>query len=359
MGVIGTKREVQKQILIGENMITKKEIEALSTEILTQKIIEGKVKFNDEWKVVIKRLIDRKYRFTQQELTALSKESDMLFFGSPIHNLAAYGYMFTVDELEYIKNPVNKFGMSVAYFMAQNKFSFTLEQIMRFEKSDKDRQSLAFLMAGNHHVFSIDEIARLNSLANHHGWDIAHEMAKSGHIFSKDEILALGNLPDHRGLTIADIMVTYGYQFTKDEENELGIDRANFAYNAYASYNIRKYFKTAPPDPKICPKCKRKLVCTSLENPSKFVGNALNDCIMPQHDFTRLFNCKGCNFWCIREAWSDNEIPRDDDGLLVGIPKKKVSSDDDTSRPWEKALVDENPYYHDLQMTKDIHKMLS
>ena len=198
-------------------MITKKEIETLSPEILTQKIIEGEVFYDNDWEVAFKRLIDLKYRLTIDELLRIDQANgNGLSLSRPLRILVNEGYSLTFEELMQLENPVR---WRLAYQMALLGFSFSISELLQIEDRSWNIHgaSIAHNMAEKGHFLSFDDLMRLGNPKDIYKVSVAHVMVQKGHNFTVEQILMLGDDRDIQGLSTSLLMVKNGHQFSFEE----------------------------------------------------------------------------------------------------------------------------------------------
>lgn len=99
-------------------------------------------------------------------------------------------------------------------------------------------------------------------------------------------------------------------------------------YNDYVSYNMRTYFAREPkPNIHQCPMC-ASTMSRSESSPSKPVQENIDDLdLIPVHNFSFLFLCEQCDWWCVREGWTLCEYDLELDYLITGVAKKWNLSD--------------------------------
>ena len=80
------------------------------------------------------------------------------------------------------------------------------------------------------------------------------------------------------------------------------------------------------------------------------------------HDFTILFTCKNCDWWCVRESWNDVDYENASwDFLVVGLEENDESGmmADLPETPWESALKNERLYAKSNPMLKVVLSLLT
>ncbi|WP_152966247.1 hypothetical protein [Ornatilinea apprima] len=115
-------------------------------------------------------------------------------------------------------------------------------------------------------------------------------------------------------------------------------------FPGYQAFSMRSYFSKQPGQPARCLHCGGPLSVSPVE-PSAWVQDELDDpFLIGTHNFSLLFRCKACQWWCIRESWDLNEIGLDLDCLIVGVPSPAASAAQGSEQPWQKALADPSIY---------------
>ena len=360
-------------------------------EIAVKKILNGHFFSITEIQSAVDLIKANNRRFTREQLLRKSN-----WQGSArviAHDLAQFGYFFTMDEITNLGNPSEEYGRTVAHFMAENGYVFTIDQLIQLgNPADRNDQlggrTIAILMAMKGHFFTFEELKALGDLKDKHviriailmishgffftvdeleifgnpafsgGWTLSHDMARNGFNFSVEDLLRIKNPVDEFGMSVADVMIFNNHKFSDAEKLLLEIDDLDLEYSAWASFNIRDYFEKAPHQPDICPKCGEKLIQSDV-HASKYVDYCLNSDYFPVHDYSRLFLCNECQWWCVRESWAEGERGFEGDRMIVGIPRSRKKSKENELNPWEKLLASENAYFHDLKMPDDIYQMLS
>jgi hypothetical protein len=113
----------------------------------------------------------------------------------------------------------------------------------------------------------------------------------------------------------------------------------------YAVHNLTRYFSRAPGDLKSCPTCGNPVSISSI-SPSKNVSSDLSDpYLIPVHEFSRLYECKACQWWAVRERWTLCEWGKELDFLVVGnVARTPLEENEPQISAWKKVLEDEELY---------------
>jgi len=115
-------------------------------------------------------------------------------------------------------------------------------------------------------------------------------------------------------------------------------------FSGYQAFSLRPYYSKQPGQPARCLHCGGPLSVSPVE-PSISVQDELDDpFLIGSHNYSLLFRCKACQWWCIRESWALNEISLDLDYLIVGVQSQPASSDTSAEQAWLKALADPSVY---------------
>ncbi len=118
-------------------------------------------------------------------------------------------------------------------------------------------------------------------------------------------------------------------------------------HRGYESYNLQSYFFCQPGDLTRCPVCGSGLAQAAI-GASAAVRADLARCSIPFHDFSDLYTCNRCPWWCIRESWDELEVNGSCDYLIVGAiapPDRPEQRDHRTDRgSWLAALHDIHAY---------------
>jgi hypothetical protein len=92
-------------------------------------------------------------------------------------------------------------------------------------------------------------------------------------------------------------------------------------YRNYIRYFVPGFYGPAPADPKNCLMCGGLLKTEELEI-SKHGARVVQDpAFMPSHAFTRLFSCKTCRWWFVREYINLFEVGGDSDVIFSGVAR--------------------------------------
>jgi len=125
-------------------------------------------------------------------------------------------------------------------------------------------------------------------------------------------------------------------------------------FSGYQAFSLRPNFSEQPGQPAHCLHCGEPLSVSPIE-PSDTVREDLDDpYLIGTHNFSLLFRCKACQWWCVRGSWDLNEIGRDLDYLIVGVQFLPASSDNSDEQPWQKALVDPSIYQNSEDIPETI-----
>jgi hypothetical protein len=262
------------------------------------------------------------------------------------------------DLIEGKYDSYNEIGSALKWVNI-NHYRFSLGELKEIVKKEiwwRTPGTIAHHLASLGFTFTIEELIFFANPTCRSDWTVAHEMAKNGHNFTLDELVKLKNPVDNRGLSVADIMIINGYRFTNSENDKLEIDTELFDYSAYASFDLKEYFRIEPKQPTNCPICGKDLTRSDVEI-SKLVDSCLDSDPIPAYYYSYLFLCHQCHWWCVRERWAECERGYDGDVILVGIAKKRKNDSCSESNPWEKALANEYAYDHDLVMLDEIFRM--
>jgi hypothetical protein len=129
----------------------------------------------------------------------------------------------------------------------------------------------------------------------------------------------------------------------------------------YVVYDLRSYFSRQPGDIRLCPRCENNISVFNL-TPSKAVTDCLAGAIIPSHEFSVLYECKGCHWWAIRESWGDREYSDGPDCLVV-VNEESVSDSSETPHqgalPWTQALEDEYLYEKMLPLPDSVGRLFA
>ncbi len=131
-------------------------------------------------------------------------------------------------------------------------------------------------------------------------------------------------------------------------------------YTDYAAYNLRPYFDKQPGQPTRCLMCGGHLTRSKID-PSKTVHDDLHYfSLIPVHDFSYLFICDDCQWWCIRESWTLCEVMNELDFIIISVPSSEKMNSVTAwvqGTPWLKALADGQIYFRAQPMTPEIAKI--
>lgn len=131
-------------------------------------------------------------------------------------------------------------------------------------------------------------------------------------------------------------------------------------YIQYESYDLRSYFSIMPGHIKTCFHCGH-ILCSKEMHFSKVVAEDMKwDSLIPVHDFTILFQCDQCSWWCVRESWGFYETSNCMyDRLVVGVIPVGDQIEHKDDAPWLLALDDEKVYENLLNLPKGFAKLFS
>lgn len=121
--------------------------------------------------------------------------------------------------------------------------------------------------------------------------------------------------------------------------------------STYTVYNMRSRFETMPGQPERCPLCGGKLSGAPV-GPSRQVLDDLEvDSLIPVHNFSLLFVCEACRWWCIRESWDYCEIGSELDYLIAGTA---ANDSQPGAEPWLEILADPELYRHEKELPANL-----
>lgn len=130
----------------------------------------------------------------------------------------------------------------------------------------------------------------------------------------------------------------------------------NLTGKKYISYNLRSYFLTEPEQPTRCPECGGGLSRSSI-SPTTALNRSLKRAIIPLYEYSYLFVCSGCQWWLIRERWTECEVG---DGCIDDVVVRKKISDpspdptQDDDQPWLAAIADPDLYNNQYRLPEKI-----
>jgi hypothetical protein len=81
---------------------------------------------------------------------------------------------------------------------------------------------------------------------------------------------------------------------------------------------------------------------------SRAVAAYLETATIPEHEFTRLYECRGCGWWAIWESWGDREYFGQDFTSVI------VSVGEGTQAGWKEALQDADAYEHEQPLPESL-----
>ena len=87
---------------------------------------------------------------------------------------------------------------------------------------------------------------------------------------------------------------------------------------------MRTYFSRLPGDILRCPMCADTLSKADVAPSESVRANLAEQSLIPWHEFSQVFTCRTCQWWCIREYWVLGELSGngDRDYVIMGIAKK-------------------------------------
>lgn len=126
-------------------------------------------------------------------------------------------------------------------------------------------------------------------------------------------------------------------------------------FQNYAVYDLRAAFSRQPGNPTRCLHCGEALALSQV-SPSQTVKDHLNDFLnlYTTHDFSLLYFCENCHWWCIRESWSWREFSNADfDFIVVGVVSDDSPGESD-EKPWLKPMTNPAIYENRPIVPKNI-----
>ena len=126
----------------------------------------------------------------------------------------------------------------------------------------------------------------------------------------------------------------------------------------YAVYNLISYFSRQPTNIRCCPVCGNSLSEFPI-GPSKAVAVALSEsCLIPVHDFSRLFRCSACPWWAVWESWAFRECNSQADFLIVAEGRGGVLDEtNQQASSWSQVLKNAHIYDQAMPLPDDLGQL--
>ena len=135
------------------------------------------------------------------------------------------------------------------------------------------------------------------------------------------------------------------------------------AFSKYAAYNLRTFFTRMPEKLASCWICHAPITYSEVqESLAVKVYLEKAEKLIPVHDFSHLYVCQHCGWWCVREVFMLCELGDGiSDHLIVGLADDNDSAHapgkPDSRKPWETAMADPQVYDNVLYLPAELGKL--